>query len=161
MPTIDETRLPGVGVRQDFVTADGRRVGVITHHEGHQDLLVFDDDDPDACTRSVRLGAADSRALAELLGASEVHRSLRENLDQSIEGLAIDWVKVHSDAAEAGHTIADTELRQRTGASIVALLRGDDTVPAPGPETTIQAGDIVVLVGTRDGVHQASAELSG
>jgi TrkA domain protein len=30
----EETRLPGIGLRHDFVTAQGRRIGVITQRNG-------------------------------------------------------------------------------------------------------------------------------
>lgn len=161
MTRIEETRLPGVGVRHDFVTREGRRLGVITHRGGHQDLLVYDERDPDRCAQTVRLQEQDSRALSELLGAAEVAATLSEDLRQSVEGLTIDWVPVRTASASQGHTIADTRLRQRTGVSIVALVRGDTTIASPEPGETLRAGDTAVVVGTPDGIRRAIAVLQG
>ena len=36
-----ETKLPGIGVRHDFLTDGGRRVGVVSHRNGSRDLVVF------------------------------------------------------------------------------------------------------------------------
>jgi K+/H+ antiporter YhaU regulatory subunit KhtT len=45
MPEVYETRLPGVGVRHDFTTAEGERVAVLTHRGGRRELAVYERDD--------------------------------------------------------------------------------------------------------------------
>ena len=72
MTRIEETLLPGIGVRHDFTTVTGARVGVITYRDGRRELLVFDERDPDDCRASISLGEDDARSLAELLGGSEI-----------------------------------------------------------------------------------------
>ena len=42
---IQETNLPGVGLRHDTTRA-GRQLKVVTHRTGRRDLLVYDRDDP-------------------------------------------------------------------------------------------------------------------
>ena len=69
---IEETQLPGVGTRFDFVTHHGDRVGVIVHDSGERELLVYDADDPDAA-RGVRLAEEDLVRLGEILGMSVRH----------------------------------------------------------------------------------------
>jgi TrkA domain protein len=77
---------------------------------------------------------------------------------QRIEGLAIDWLSVGEGAATS---IGAGGFRTRTGASIVAVLRGDETIAAPGPDLTLAAGDVVVAVGTPDGLAQLGSLLRG
>ena len=152
MPDIQETLLPGVGVRHDFTTAKGERVAVLTHRSGRRELAVYDAKDPDDCRAVLHLSADDTVALAEALGTSQVSEAVVQA--QRLEGLAIDWITVEASATVVGRTIADGELRTRTGASIVAILRGDATVPAPEPTVAFEAGDVVVAVGTPDGVQR-------
>jgi len=64
---IEETRLPGIGLRHDFVTRTGRRLGIVSQRNGERDLVVYDPDDPDACSTSIVLSDEESDALAELL----------------------------------------------------------------------------------------------
>ena len=71
MPDVSETNLPGVGVRHDFTTATGQRLGVIAHRGGRRELLVYDTDDPDACRTVMQLDVDDARTLAEVLGSIE------------------------------------------------------------------------------------------
>jgi len=72
MAQIDETRLPGIGVRHDFRTAGGARIGVVTYRDGRRELVVFDERDPDESGASVTLDDDDAHALADLLGGSQI-----------------------------------------------------------------------------------------
>lgn len=153
MPQVSETPLPGVGVRHEFVTAGGERVAVVTHRTGRREFAVYDRADRDACTTVLHLSPEDTRTLAELLGASPVSETVAA-VQQQVQGLAIDWVTVPAGSAVVGSTIAEGAFRSRTGASIVAVVRGADTVPAPGPDYRFEAGDVVVAVGTTGGLEQ-------
>lgn len=152
MPQIQETILPGVGVRHEFTTAGGERLALLTHRTGRRDLAVYDVDDPDACRTVLHLSATDATALTELLGASQVSETV--HAVQRLEDVAIDWITVAEGAEVAGTTIGDGQFRTRTGASIVAIVRGGTTVPAPGPEVRLESGDVVVAVGTSDGLQR-------
>jgi TrkA domain protein len=53
-----------------------------------------------------------------------------------------------------GSTIADGRFRTRTGASVIAVLRGATTIPAPEPNFVFASGDVVVGVGTSEGLNE-------
>lgn len=158
MPDVRETRLPGVGVRHEFTTTDGERVAVLVHRTGRRELLVYDRDDPDTCSTLLHLSPDDTRTLTEVLGASQVTEAVTE-VQQRIEGLAIEWVTVPPGSSAVGATIAEGQFRTRTGASIVAVIRDDVTIPAPGPDHQFRGGEVVVAVGTPDGLAQLRALL--
>lgn len=151
MGEVRETKLPGVGVRHEFTSERGETIGVLVHHDGRRDVLVYGTDDPDACSTSIELSRADTRTMSELLGASQVTEVLGA-VQQEVAGLAIEWIELPDDSAGGGASIADGEYRKRTGASIVAVLREGHSIPAPEPEFVLQPGDTVVAVGTREGV---------
>jgi TrkA domain protein len=125
---IQETPLPGVGLRHQFITRAGRQLGVITRLTGRRDLLVYDRADPDAC-QILQLTDDESDALAELLGADRITDRLGQL--QQVEGLAIDWLPIRPGSPPADGAIADTQARTRTGVSIVAVLRDRTAIPAP------------------------------
>lgn len=155
-----ETQLPGVGVKHDFHTEDGREVGVLTHKDGRRDVVVYDADDPDRCSMQITLSSNDTRTLGELLGTSQVNRAVQA-VQQEIEGLAIEWFTLEEDSPVAGRTIADTEMRTRTGVSIVAIVRDDMPNPAPGPEFEMHPHDVVVGVGTIEGLARVRELVTG
>jgi TrkA domain protein len=150
-----ETTLPGVGLRHDFATRSGRQLGVISHRTGRRDLIVYNRRDPDAAQEVVRLTSEESDTLAELLGSSRVVARLAQ-LQQQVEGLAIDWLPIVAGSPYAGGTIADTQARTRTGVSIVAVLHNDTATPAPQPDFRFQVGDTLVVVGTTAGIRALS-----
>ena len=158
MRIVLETPLPGIGVRYEFETDDGARVGVMHHRSGMRELVRFDREDPDTSHDIVRLSPEDSRTLAELLGVSQVAKDLAE-LEQDVEGLAVDRLPLASSSPHAGQTIAHTGARTRTGVSIVAILRAGSAHPAPGPEFEIAAGDVLVVVGTPRGIEELAIVL--
>ena len=151
MTKIRETALPGFGLRFDFATKEGKRVGVVSHKTGRFELFVGGSDDPDAPVEMLELDSDERLALAEILGGSRIVEQLN-SLQQHIEGLAIDWLPVAAASPYAGRTIGDTQARRRTGVSIVAILRDGTAVPAPGPDEPIDTGNVLVVVGTPEGI---------
>lgn len=158
MAELTETSLPGVGFRVEFTSDEGRRVGVVHLRTGSRELFVCAPSDPDAVAFNVRLTDDESHALADALGGSSIVESL-DDMSQRIEGLAIDWLTVDPESALAGKTIADARVRTRTGASIVAAVRGGEAHPAPGPDFEIAGSDVLVVVGTPEGIASVRAIL--
>ncbi|MEM7288728.1 MAG: cation:proton antiporter regulatory subunit [Actinomycetota bacterium] len=152
MPDVNETKLPGVGVRHDFATDGGQALGVLVHHDGHREILVYDDEDPDACSSVLKLNHDETRTLAELLGATQVTEEVSE-VEHSVDGQSIAWVQVRSEGPVAGATIGERAYRTRTGASIVAVIRQGEPIPAPEPDFVLRAGDWIIAVGDASGLE--------
>ena len=148
---VRETHLPGVGVKHDFTTEDGRDVAVLVHRDGRRDIVVYDSVDPDRSAMQVTMSSGDTRTLAELLGTSQVNTAVQA-VQQEIEGLTIEWLTIGADSPAADHTIGDGAFRTRTGVSVVAVIRDVTPFPAPEPTFTLLADDVVVCVGTIDGL---------
>jgi len=160
MVDIRETELPGVGTRFDFTTSNGERVGVLVHRSGRREIALYDRDDQDRCRSVLALSPDDASALAEVLGASRVVASLTA-AHQQLAGLTIDWITVAQQSALAQKTLAKAAIHTRTGVSVVAIIRGDDAIAAPGADVELLVGDRVVAVGTAKGVGQIERELTG
>jgi TrkA domain protein len=158
MRKITEVQLPGVGVRYEFTSARGERIAVVAHRGGRQDLALYDRNDADTCRTMLELDAEDAATLASVLGAPQVAASA--SAMQRIEGLAIDWVTVAAGSTAAGATLADGGYRSHTGTSIVAVIRQQQTIPAPEPEFALEPGDVAVAVGTPEGLTQLRSLLA-
>ncbi len=151
MGHLDETTLPGIGTRVEFITDEQRRMGVVQHHTGRRELFVCQPGDPDSTEVAVTLTEDEAHSLVEALGILSVTADAGERTYQ-VEGLVFEWIEVADDAAVTGRSIADLQIRTRTGASIVAVLREEGSVPAPDPQFVIEAGDTLVVAGTSDGI---------
>ncbi len=160
MARVQETKLPGVGVRHDFETENGDRLGVITHRTGRRDLLVFDRRDPDACGTVVRLDEEDSNTLADLLGATQITPG-QQPLRQDVGGMTIDWLPIQPNWSCATCPVEHSNLQEHTGVTIVAVVRNGHTIPVPNSEFQLFPGDVAVVVGTPDGINRATTLLQG
>jgi len=155
-----ESKLPGIGVRYEFTSAAGDHVGVVVRRDERRDVVVYDDVDTDSCRATVTLTASEAATLVEILGGTKVTERLAA-LRQDVEGLAIEWVTLRAGTGLAGQRIGDGRIRTLTGASVVAVLRGDASIPGPGPDFQLLAGDVALVVGTADGVEAAQRLLAG
>nr|WP_246221196.1 TrkA C-terminal domain-containing protein [Phytoactinopolyspora mesophila] len=76
------------------------------------------------------------------------------------EGVLTEQFPIPAGSPFAGRPLRDTAARRHTGTSIVAVLRQQNVTASPGPEFVFEAGDIVVAVGTRDGLDQLAQLLT-
>lgn len=156
---VEKAALPGIGFRHDFMTRRGRRVGVVSHRTGRRDLLVYDPADPDACSETIALTSDEADTLAELLGAPRIVERL-DALREQVAGLVSEQIPIAPGSPYAGRRLGDTRARTRTGASIVAVLRGNEMIASPTPDFHFAAGDTVLVVGTREGVERVAQILN-
>jgi TrkA domain protein len=156
---IEKVDLPGIGIRHDLVTEGGRKISVVSHRDGERDLGVFDVDDPDACRDSIPLNDDEAAALADVLGAS-VMLSRLTSLSDETAGLYTEQIALPTDSPYLNRTLGDTKARTRTHASIVAIVRDKEIIPSPTPAEPLRAGDVIVAVGTREGLDGVARLLS-
>lgn len=151
---VEVTPLPGIGVRKDFALRTGQRVGVINHRDGGIELIVSRSDDPDACVASVPLTVDESATLGNLLGAPQLVAQLTEE-HKDVPGISTKQLPIVEGSPFDERPLGDTEMRTRTGVSIVAVMRAGQVQPSPGPDFTFTAGDLLVAVGTAEGLAAA------
>ncbi|MQA16326.1 MAG: potassium transporter TrkA [Pseudonocardiaceae bacterium] len=149
------TPLPGIGTREDFTARSGHRVGLISHRDGHLELIVSEAEDPDTVAASLPLTAEEANTLASLLGAPQLVAQLAEQ-QRELEDVTTTRVTVQRGSAFDGRTLGDAALRTRTGVSVVAVVRDGVTHPSPRPDFAFEADDRIVMVGTVDGLTHAA-----
>ncbi len=148
---IERVDLPGIGVRNDILTRNGRRLSVITYRTGEREIALHDADDPDSCVFAIPLTDDEATTLGEILGAAVTLSRITGLGDQSL-GLFTEEISLPVDSGFIGRPMGDMQARTLTGSSIVAIARGNEVIPSPGPRTVFEAGDVVVAVGTRKGL---------
>ncbi|MEU4575692.1 cation:proton antiporter regulatory subunit [Nonomuraea sp. ATR24] len=152
---VEQTALPGIGLRHDFTTQSGKRVGVVSHRTGRRDLVIYDREDPDRACEVVKLNDEEADALVELLGAPRIVQRLNQ-AHQEVEGLVSLQLVIPPGSPYADRPMGDARVRTRTNASIVAVVRNGNVVASPGPGFVFAAGDIVVVVGTADSTSEVA-----
>ncbi|WNG14821.1 cation:proton antiporter [Cystobacter fuscus] len=70
-------------------------------------------------------------------------------------------VRLESGSAAVGRTLAELNLRGMTGATVLAIRRGEDKVVVPTADEQLREGDVLALAGTHEAIDSARAVLSG
>lgn len=148
---VDEVLLPGVGMRYEFTSQEGERVGVVAQRTGTFELFVFPADTPDTPRPLLRLTDEEAETLAEILGAPRIAERFAD-LTREVPGLSAGQVEVGEGTAFADRPLGQTRARTRTGASVVAIVRGEEIIASPGPEQVLRAGDVLITIGTHKGL---------
>ncbi|WP_328315915.1 cation:proton antiporter regulatory subunit [Streptomyces sp. NBC_00388] len=153
---IRKTGLPGVGTRYDLNTETGQHISVVAHQDGRRILAFHDPEDDDSCRSSTPLATHEAAALSRLLTppVAQLHEHLEIDL-------VSECIAITKRSPYAGRVLGATQARTRTGASIVAVLRRTTAFPSPTPDFRFASGDILVVVGTREGVDAVAELITG
>jgi K+:H+ antiporter len=110
---------------------------------------------------------AGAQALADALGrqmqsgdGAAAHASL-DDANRILAGLGSPTpVEIRAGSPLVGKTLSQINLRGITGATILAIKRGDQSVLIPSGHDQLEAGDILAVAGTRESVDAAKNLLS-
>ncbi|MEN3585219.1 MULTISPECIES: cation:proton antiporter regulatory subunit [unclassified Streptomyces] len=155
-PRLKATPLPGIGVQYNLVTREQRHLSVVAHRDGARTVSLYRTDDPDSCAYSLRLTAAEAEAVTDALQPDHHSASL---LSTTQLGLVAERIEISASSHWNGRLLGDTRMRTETGASVVAVLRRAEAIPSPAPDFRLVGGDILIVIGTREGVDSAAAIL--
>jgi len=64
--------------------------------------------------------------------------------------LTLAWFTVGADSPLSGKSLGEAAVRRATGASVVAVLRGEQLIPNPPAEFRLVPGDLVAVLGDED-----------
>ena len=75
--------------------------------------------------------------------------------------MQVERIRLPDGAPAVGQTLAETGLRSHTGALALSISRGENEMPTPDPRTTLEADDVLVIVGQPQQIAAARALLVG
>ena len=142
--------LPGIGKRYSFQTANGENLVVILHQSGHRELYYFsgfDEDEPDFV---LKLSDEEARQLGTLLLGVDYQPVADDRLELFLKRVRIEWVQVSPNSELANKKILDSQIRAKTGTTIIGILRGEDMIGSPDIYEMILPGDTLMVIGNRE-----------
>ncbi len=146
-PTVRESTLPGVGKKYVMPLGSGGNVAIVVRPDGERQMFHFLEEEDRPCD-VVKLQRDEAQQVANLLGSPMVASPDLDKLELVLGALEIEWVALPEVSDLVGHSLADSRLRRRTGASVVAILRGETAIPNPEIDTVFEAGDTLLLIGS-------------
>ncbi len=112
-------------------------------------------------TRAAAQALAESLSRQTHAGRVEGAAQQLDDLDHIFAGLGSPIpIELSSDANAVGKTLAEIKLRGLTGATILAIQRGDQSILVPAGRERLEAGDVLAVAGTHDAVNAAKELLA-
>lgn len=153
--------LPGIGKKISLTTAEGNKIAIVVHHSGKRELYFFHDKDEDEADYYIDLTADETRELgAQLLGATYQPVD-QEKMKVFQKQLLMEWVELKPQSPFANKPISESRIRTLTGASIIAILRGEDMIVSPDISEVLRPGDTLMAAGKSDQINLFEALCNG
>jgi TrkA domain protein len=147
--TVYEADVPGVGKKFELELGGEERVIVLIHHDGKREVYLRPSENADS-EKLLSLDGKRARQLGSILEGAYFQPVEMDEVQVPLGEAIIEWVDVDPSSPVVGESLRTSNVRERTGASVIAIQRGEETLSNPKPETTIEADDILVTIGTRD-----------
>ncbi len=110
--------------------------------------------------RAISPYAIGGRRLAHLILSPEVVDFFDTVIRRDEESLNLEGIKVPHGAEVIGKTLASLEVLEKTGASILVILRDKNVLPNPDQETVLRGGDQLLALGTAEELDALEAMIS-
>ncbi|MGI8649677.1 MAG: cation:proton antiporter [Rubrobacter sp.] len=88
--------------------------------------------------------------MSEALDVESGHDALLSQLRRTSGMIETEWMRLSNGSRLSGKSIGESEIREKTGVSVVAVVRAEEIFPSPGPAMRLESGDVLGVLGTVD-----------
>lgn len=146
MSFFSESDLPGIGKKIICDTHSNEKLALIIHHDGTRELYIMDNQGEPIS--GITLMDEEARRLGIFLSGEMFKPKAIENLETALEGLNIEWYKLHETYSLVGKKIDDADITLKTGVSLIGILKENETfILNPDSSYIFDANDTCVVVG--------------
>lgn len=158
--TVYESDLPGVGRKFEIDIGDGAQLVIVIHNTGKRE--VYRKPGPDADAEKVFEASNQlSQTIGSILEGAKFQPVEVDHEGTMLPGdTVIEWYKVGPDSSLAGQELGAGQIRDQLDVLVVAIQRGDHIISSPGPDTLIEPGDVLVVIGPQDDVLEFESFVS-
>jgi TrkA domain protein len=158
--TITESDLPGVGKKFE-IDLGGNTMIVVIHNTGKREL--FRRADPNADSEKVfEFGDSLARKIGSIVEGAYFQPIEAATTETTLPGgILLEWYELHPGADLIGETLESADVGGRTGVTVIAIQRGDETIDSPPPDTELREGDTLMVVGTPEDCEAFEELLAG
>ncbi|MFD1178228.1 cation:proton antiporter regulatory subunit [Paenibacillus puldeungensis] len=150
---LKETDLPGIGKKFSMETRSGKNLNIMIRDDGRRELSHSDLDNPDEPISMVTLDDDEAKYVSAIIGGATYKPTALDNIEVALGDLIIEWYRLDSKYKAIGKTIGDLRIRQRSGATVIAVIEQNHSKHInPGPDLLFTSGALVVVLGER--LHQ-------
>ncbi|MBC7110122.1 MAG: TrkA domain protein [Archaeoglobi archaeon] len=153
--------LPGIGSKYEMETSEGDKIGVIFLRSGKIQLYILEKDKREASM--VELNNYEARRLGSLLVGS-LFTAEEEVVEVAFSALSDLRISIHTYVIPerlSGKSIRELGIREKCGATVIAVSRRGRNIVNPPPEFRFEKGDLIVLIGESHQIELFEKEILG
>jgi CPA2 family monovalent cation:H+ antiporter-2 len=96
----------------------------------------------------------------EMLRSTSLPTGQLADLKAAFDAAGTESMMIESDSPVVGRNLGDIDLRGKSGATVIAVVRDGNTKISPGANYELNAGDTLILLGTAERIDRAKALLT-
>jgi TrkA domain protein len=147
----EEIELPGIGKKYIVKTSD-YEVQIIVHESGIKEIYFIKDDN---VIFDVSLTSEEAKKIGLILNEAFYKTIVSDRMEYITKQVIFEWIKIKKDSFFINKTILELEVRKKTGASIIGVIRDGNFIVNPDPSSLIfQENDIIVAIGNRESLKK-------
>ncbi|MCQ8893358.1 MAG: potassium transporter TrkA [Methanolinea sp.] len=142
--------LPGIGTKYELETEKKDIVAIFFLKSGNIQMYTLPRDAPAPAV--AELTPAEARRIGAILSGA-IMEADQESVEIAFSALSDLRISIHTYIIGrqcAGKSLEDLQIRARTGATIIAVSRGEKNIVNPPPSFTFEEGDAIVAIGEAD-----------
>lgn len=91
----------------------------------------------------------------EMLRSPSLQRVQMSNLNAALGAATTENIKLSENSPVVGQTLGELNLRGASGATLIAVVRGEETKIGPGANYKLESGDVLILFGKAEKIERA------
>lgn len=150
--------MPGIGTKYELDADDGDRISIVYMDDGSVQLYIRSGKGGEVV--SADLTAPEARRIGNVLTGA-ILETEEEEICMVFSSFSDLKVKMHTyrlGERTAGKSIADLNIRKRTGTTVVAVARGGMSKPNPSASFAFVEGDYVLVIGDSEQIKSFEEE---
>lgn len=144
--------LSGTESRFTIMSKNGDKIEVVMYSDGRKGIEYYKKDAK--MPSSIVINEDDIPQVSAVLGGAFDSLKILEPKDIALKGLVLEWIKLEQNASIAGKSLGELRLRETTGVSILAVLRGENLLPSPKENKILLGRDYLLAIGKKEQVEK-------
>ncbi|MFZ3064595.1 MAG: TrkA C-terminal domain-containing protein [Nitrospirota bacterium] len=149
---LKEISLSSAESRFTIMSKNGDKIEVVIYNDGRRGIEYYKKDSK--TSSSVVMNEKDIPQVAAVLGGAFNDMKVLEPRDIALKGLILEWIKLEQNASIAGKSLGELRLRETTGVSILAVLRGENLLPSPKENKILLGRDYILAIGKKEQIEK-------
>ena len=144
---LKEISLSSAESRFTIMSKNGDKIEVVIYNDGRRGIEYHK-------KGSKRPSSGGIPQVSAVLGGVFNDMKILEPRDIALKGLVLEWIKLEQNASIAGKSLGELRLRETTGVSILAILRGENLLPSPKENKILLGRDYLLAIGKKEQIDK-------